>query len=156
MPRAVGLAVVLGVFWLALSGHYTPLLLALGALSVLFVVWVSRRMEIVDHEQPLHLTPGFPRYAAWLWGQIMKAALEVARLVWSPRTTLRPAVGHVPARDVSELTRVVYASSITLTPGTVSISVGDEAIDVHSLQPSGLSTLREGTMLERARRMEEH
>lgn len=155
MPRAAGVAMVLAVFWLVLSGHYTWLLLSLGALSIVFVVWVSHRMEIVDHEQPLHLTFGVPRYALWLWGQTLRSAVEVARLVWSPRAALHPVVGPVPARDVSDLTRVVYANSITLTPGTVSMSVGDEAIEVHSLQPSWLSALREGTMLERARRLEE-
>lgn len=155
MPRAAGLAAVLAVFWLALSGHYTPLLLTLGAASVLFVVWVAQRMQIVDHEQPLHLTLGFPRYALWLWSQVMRSALEVARLVWSPGARLQPVIGHVPTGDVSDLARVVYANSITLTPGTVSISVGDEAIDVHSLQPSGLRQLHDGTMLQRARRMEE-
>ena len=36
--------------WLALSGHYTPLLLALGALSALGVSLLANRMNVLDEE----------------------------------------------------------------------------------------------------------
>lgn len=154
MRRAAGLVAVLAVFWLVLSGHYTPLLLTLGTASVALVVWIAHRMEIVDHEQPVHVSPGLPRYALWLAGQIFLAALGVARLVWSPRPGLVPAVGTVPADEMSHLAQAIYANSITLTPGTLTMSVDDEAVQVHSLQPSGLGGLRRGAMLARVRRLE--
>jgi multicomponent Na+:H+ antiporter subunit E len=56
MRQTLGLAVVLSAFWLVLSGHYTALLLSFGALSIALVVWLARRMDIVDHEgRPLDL-----------------------------------------------------------------------------------------------------
>jgi multicomponent Na+:H+ antiporter subunit E len=154
MPRAAGLVVVLAAFWLALSGRYTVLLLALGAASVALVVWISQRMEIVDEEQPIHATASLPRYTVWLVGQVLIAALRVARLVWSPRPALRPVVGRTNAAGMSHLAQTIYANSITLTPGTLSMTVDDESVEVHSLQPSGLEELRRGAMLSRVRRLE--
>ena len=154
MPNAVGLVAILAAFWLVLSGHYTALLLTFGAASVALVVWISQRMEIVDEEQPIHLTLSLPRYVAWLAIQILVAAVRVARLIWSPRPALKPVVGHVPAEDMSHLAQTIYANSITLTPGTLSMTVDDEGVEVHSLQPAGLDDLRRGVMLGRVRRLE--
>ena len=42
------LPAALGGIWLALSGVYSPLLLALGAASVALVVVLARRMDRVD------------------------------------------------------------------------------------------------------------
>lgn len=153
IPR---LAPFLAAFWLLLSGHFTVLLMALGALSVVLVIWIVRRMDIVDHESlPLHLSLRHaPQYAVWLAGKVLQSALAVARQVWSPRGALRPVVDRTPTRDLPELSQVVYANSITLTPGTLSLAVDDEGIEVHSLQPSGISELRAGGMLARVRRLE--
>ncbi len=154
MPGAAGLVVVLGAFWLVLSGHYTVPLLVLGAASIGLVVWISQRMEIVDNEQPIRLSPSLPHYAAWLFGQVLIAAIRVTRLVWSPRPALRPVVGRTDASGMSHLAQTIYANSITLTPGTLAMTVDDESIEVHSLQPAGLNDLRRGAMVNRVRRLE--
>ncbi|MFD0852316.1 Na+/H+ antiporter subunit E, partial [Actinomadura adrarensis] len=65
-----------------------------------------------------------------------------------------PAVGTVPARELSDVSEVIYANSITLTPGTLSLSVDDEDIEVHALQADGIDDLRGGAMLDRVRRLE--
>ena len=44
------LAVSLAVLWLALSGHYTGLLLSLGLGCVALCVWIAARMEILDDD----------------------------------------------------------------------------------------------------------
>jgi multicomponent Na+:H+ antiporter subunit E len=60
-------------------------------------------------------------------------------------------VGHVPA-DLSDLGKVIYANSITLTPGTVSINLTDDnRIIVHSLTQEGMDELKNGEMLRRVR-----
>lgn len=153
IPR---LAPFLAAFWLLLSGHFTVLLTALGALSVVLVIWIVRRMDIVDHESlPLHLSPRHtPQYSLWLAGKVLQSALAVARQVWSPRGALQPVVDRTPTRDLPELSQVIYANSITMTPGTLSLSVDDEGIEVHSLQRSGISELQAGGMLTRVRRLE--
>lgn len=147
---ALKLLPLLAAFWLVISGHYTPLLLTLGASSVVLVVWVIWRMQIVDDESlPLRLVPRLPRYLLWLGGQVALSALTVLRLVWSPRSGIRPAVGTVAAADLPDLSKVVYANSITLTPGTLSVSFRDDDIEVHAIQREGIADLRDGAMRAR-------
>lgn len=150
-----GLAVLLAAFWLLLSGHYTPLLIALGGLSVALVVWIMVRAHIFDRTIfTWHFSRRIPRYCLWLSGKILRSSLAVSRLVWSPRVELRPAEGDTPA-ELPELSQVIYANSITLTPGTLSLSVGEADIAVHSLESSDLAELRAGDMLSRVQRLED-
>ncbi|MFI0350148.1 Na+/H+ antiporter subunit E [Actinomadura sp. 9N407] len=152
---ALKLSPLLAAFWLAISGHYTPLLLTLGILSVVLVMWVVLRMDVVDDESlPLRLLPRIPGYWLWLGGQIFVSAFTVLRLVWSPRRKLRPVIATVPADDLSDLSKVVYANSITLTPGTLSLSLHEKVIEVHGIEQEGIEQLREGAMLERVRDLE--
>jgi multicomponent Na+:H+ antiporter subunit E len=155
MLLTLSLAALLAGFWLVLSGHYTPLLLVLGAGSVGLVVWLVHRMGIVDHESvPLRPAPRLPRYFWWLAGEILRSSVSVTRQVWSPRRALRPAIGVVPTPGLPELSQVIYANSITLTPGTLSLRVDDDGIEVHSLDPAGLRQLRAGGMRDRVRKLE--
>lgn len=155
MLRTASLVVLLAAFWLLLSGHVDPLLIVLGAGSVLVVIWLVARMSIVDHESvPVHLGLGLPRYCGWLAGRILTASVTVARQAWSPRLSLTPAVERTPADELSELSRVIYANSIILTPGTLSLSVRDDGIDVHSLRRSDLVELHGAAMLDRVGRLE--
>jgi multicomponent Na+:H+ antiporter subunit E len=60
----------------------------------------------------------------------------------------------VPTPGLPELSQVIYANSITLTPGTLSLRVDDDGIEVHSLDPAGLRELRAGGMRDRVRKLE--
>lgn len=145
--RALSLAATLAVLWLLLSGHYTPLLLGFGAGSVLLVVWLAARMDLVDHEgHPLHLTLRIIPYWLWLIKEIVKSNIDVIRRVLDPRLPISPTVRWVKASETSDLGKAIYANSITLTPGTVSIDVQGDHIEIHSLTREGAEAVEEGTM----------
>jgi multicomponent Na+:H+ antiporter subunit E len=151
--RTLGLAPLLAIFWLVLSGRFEPLLLTLGALSVAVVCWLARRAGVDQHygaAVPIALR--LPRFVLWLALKVLVSASAVVRRVWSPRLDLRPVVAPTPMRDMPDLLQVVYANAITLTPGTLSLDVADDRIEVHSLEPAGVDELREGAMLSRVRR----
>jgi multicomponent Na+:H+ antiporter subunit E len=153
VQRLLLLLLVLACFWLSLSGHFTPMLLALGAASCLFVAWVTSRKGLVDERGALlQIHWGrWCRYQGWLAVQIARAAIDVAARILDPRLPISPVVGHVPA-DLSDLGKVIYANSITLTPGTVSINLTDDnRIIVHSLTQEGMDELKNGEMLRRVR-----
>ncbi|MPY81428.1 MAG: cation transporter, partial [Actinophytocola sp.] len=48
----------------------------------------------------------------------------------------------------------IYANSITLTPGTLSLTVDDNGVEVHSLKASDIGELQAGEMHGRVRRLE--
>jgi multicomponent Na+:H+ antiporter subunit E len=155
MRHALSLWAVLFATWLLLSGHFEPQLLVLGALSCAAVVAIVRRMEVLDHEgHPVHLTPHVFPYWFWLGWEIVKANWDVARRVLDPRLPVSPTLVRVKASQKSELGQMIYANSITLTPGTISVDVGGGEILVHSLTREGADALEAGEMDRRCAALE--
>lgn len=143
------------LFWFVLSGHVEPLFLALGAFSVALVCWLSVRARLsVRDGVTIPLALRLPRYLLWLGKEVLVSAVAVVRKVWSPRPDLRPVVEATPSPDMSALTQVVYANSITLTPGTLSLDVDDDRIKVHSLTEADVELLHTGRMLRHVQRLE--
>ncbi len=152
--RSLSLIAVLFGLWLLLSGHYDPLLISLGIASCLLSFYIARRMDVVDHEgHPVHLSPRMMSYLPWLAWETIKANVAVAKLILHPRMPITPTVFKVPTSQPDDLGRVIYANSITLTPGTVSMSIDDEEILVHSITQDGKQDLLTGEMDRRVTRM---
>lgn len=152
IPRTASL---FAIFWLVLSGHYTALLLTLGALSVALVCLVIWRADVVESQHlSVRRLVRLPAYLAWLGVEVLRSAVGVARLAWARRIDLQPVVGPTPLPPMSPLGQVTYANSITVTPGTLALDVDDDLIRVHSLQAESLDALRTGRMLRRVQRLE--
>jgi multicomponent Na+:H+ antiporter subunit E len=156
LKHSIALFVLLMAVWLLNSGHYTILITSFGIGSCLLVVWLSRRMGIVDDEGvPIHLLSRLPRYLPWLAKEVVKSNLDVSRRVlglgW-PKVS--PRLFDVPTTQHSDLGRVIYANSITLTPGTVSIRVHGTKITVHAIADEVADDLLGGEMDRRVTRLE--
>lgn len=145
--HTVSWTLVLAVFWLLLSGYLKPLLLGFGFVSVILVVFILQRMNHSDGlNLRLPLNFRFFRYIAWLMGQIVVSSLAVTRLVWSKNKKLSPAIAKLPVTNSSAKTHVLYANSITLTPGTLSVDIDDEHVTVHALVEKSIEELKAGEM----------
>jgi len=144
-------SLVLFSTWILLSGYYdNTLLVILGIASTFAVIAVSKRMGLIDREShPIHLVPQILFYWPWLLLEIAKSNIDVARRMILPTPDISPTLVRVPMDLRSDLGRVVYANSITLTPGTVSINVDRESILVHALTRDGAAAVKAGDMERR-------
>lgn len=154
MAHAFSLALVLYGFWLLLSGHSELLMLGFGVASVVFVVWLALRMDVVDHEShPLHLSHRLPQYWLWLMLEVIKSNIDVARRIWSPKLSISPTTVRLKTSQKTDLGKVIYANSITLTPGTVTINLQGDNIEIHALTREAAEALQSGDMDRRIRDM---
>lgn len=138
---------MLVIFWLLLSGFLEPLLLSFGAVSVMIVLYVVKRMDDTDKErQKTGMSFKLARYLPWLFVQIVQSSIQVTKLIWGSSEKISPVLEKISAEEVSEKNRVLYANSITLTPGTLSVDLVDGELSVHALQKSSIEELKEGAM----------
>ena len=134
MRYAICLILSLFGIWLLWSGIYQPLLIILGGLSCIFVAFIAFRLELSDNEgSVLGLAVRMIAYLPWLLWAITKANLDVTARILSPRLRINPEMVEVEAGQKTALGQAIYANSITLTPGTVSVDVRDGRILVHAL-----------------------
>jgi multicomponent Na+:H+ antiporter subunit E len=149
MRYVISLALVMAALWLGLSGLFKPVILALGVVSIALAAWLSWRMDVIGVEHnPGLFSWRLPFYWAWLVWQIVLSNIDVAKAVFNPGR-IRQRVIRVPARQSRELTRVTYANSITLTPGTVSLRLEGNEVVVHALTEAGAEGVLSGEMGER-------
>lgn len=140
-------AVVLSIFWLLLSGFIEPLLLSFGAISVVIVLFILKRMDKVENEPgQIGTSIRLIRYTPWLIGQVFSSAIHVTKLIWGSPDKVSPAIAKINAKDVPASSRVLYANSITLTPGTLSVDLDENEVTVHALHRSSIDELKEGQM----------
>jgi len=155
LKYTVSLSLVLFGVWLLWSGHFEPLLLSFGVLSCAVVVAIARKMKIVDREgAPVELALRALAYVPWLLWEIVKANLDVARRILDPRLPISPRIIKVRAGQRHDITRVIYANSITLTPGTVSVDTDGDEITIHALTEEAARAVETGDMDRRVSRLE--
>lgn len=140
MGRIIVTALTLAALWLLLSGYFDhPLLLVFGALSVILCVWLAHRAGMLDSEGvPGGVFPGILGYMVWLTFEIGKSNIAVARQALAIEPKLSPKMFRIPLNQgatcpQSIVGRVIFANSITLTPGTVSVDLQEDHILIHAL-----------------------
>jgi multicomponent Na+:H+ antiporter subunit E len=143
------------LFWLALSGHYTPMLMTVGAVAAIVSAVVAVRMGTADAEgHPIHLVGRFITYFPWILREVAKSAWAVARIIVNPALPISPTMTRVRASQRTSLGIVTYANSITLTPGTITTAVKGNVLTVHALVREGALDLEAGAMDARVARFE--
>ena len=156
MKHIISLSLTLGAFWLLNSDHNTPLILSLGVVSVAFVIYLAHRMDVVDHESQLvRLTTRLPGYYLWLGKEIILANISVVKHVWLGNQTISPTLATIKASQKTDIGRVIYATSITLTPGTVAVDLVGDQIVVHALLRENIEALTAGEMDRRLKLLED-
>lgn len=150
-PKHIASLLAVAIFlWLVWSGQTKALLLSLGALSAVITVWIAVRMEIIDHESyPLELSRKLVTYWFWLSKEIVVSNFDVARRILSRKPGISSSIARVATGKRSNIGRAIYANSITLTPGTVAIDVGEDYILIHALTKAHADRVKAGDMARR-------
>ena len=153
--RSLSLAGFLFAFWLALSGHYTPMLVVAGAASAVLCALAANRMRVCDAEgHPIEVFAGAVTYFPWLIVEIAKSAWGVTKIILQPRLPISPTMTVVRASQRTAVGIATYANSITLTPGTITVGVDGNELIVHALVSEGALDLEAGGMDRRVSRFE--
>ena len=115
------------ITWLVLSGKFDLFHISLGIVSSAIVTYSSGDMLLKASR--IGGLPGawlrFIAYVPWLLFEIFRANMHVMRLVFHPRMMelIDPRMIHFESRLNNEMARFIYANSITLTPGTITVYV---------------------------------
>ncbi len=154
MKHILFLSVTLTLMWLAISGVYKPVIFALGLSSLVLVIWVSSRMDVVGEEHnPLVFSWRLPLFWLWALKEIISANVHVAKLVFRPEL-ISPRIVRVPVPLNSPLGQVVYGNTCTLTPGTVTLTLDSDQLVAHALDGQSAEALDSGRLVRKIQWLE--
>jgi multicomponent Na+:H+ antiporter subunit E len=143
------LTVALFVLWVVLSGKFDVLHLLMGLASAIGVTIGTQRLLLLppaigpESVHPARVIPWSRLliYIPWLFWQVVLSSVQVAYVVLHPRMPLSPRLLRFQTALPHTLARLTLATSITLTPGTVTLDVEGDAFLVHALTAAGASGL---------------
>jgi multicomponent Na+:H+ antiporter subunit E len=142
MTYLPGLAVALAALWFALSGETAPIFLFLAAISVLLSLWLAARLRIIDRDaSPYHRLAQLLVFLIGLLVRIVRSNIVVIGKILGPRHAIDPAMVKVTTEAGTDLGKALFANSITLTPGTVTVDVNGNELLVHALVRESSSPL---------------
>ncbi len=155
--------IILFVFWLLLSGRYQAKYIVTGAISAALVTFLTNDLFYfalqrgeklgIKNRQVFRQIWRFLLYIPWLLLQIILANVQVAYLVLHPRMPIEPALFLFRTRMRKGMAQVTLANSITLTPGTITVSLEGGNYIIHTLKPPLASGLVDGTMQSKVARV---
>lgn len=142
---AILVFILLMGFWLLLSAtlHWQHLLvgtiLSLGITAAWSKVQIGggRRTHFSLKQAGLMFY-----YLLCLAWEVLKANIMVALIVLNPRLPVSPGIVVTRTPLKRGLMRALYANSITLTPGTITVDLEDDRLVVHAITvPAGQGVL---------------
>ncbi|WP_051569154.1 Na+/H+ antiporter subunit E [Alkaliphilus transvaalensis] len=145
------LIILLFVFWLILSPALSLETVVLGLIASLGVVIFNLDLSFDENETSFYSIKGIIKLISFigiLLIEIVKANIGVAKIVLSPKMPISPTFVKVPLTLKKEMNRVLYANSITLTPGTLSVDINEDEILVHALTQEYADGMK-GNILEK-------
>lgn len=141
-PSFILTFVITFLTWIVLSGRFDLFHLMLGVVACATVSFFS--CDFLFHDTDMKSLPGqwfrFIKYIPWILYQIFLANIHIMYLVFHPRmmTLIDPQIITFKSRLYDKMSLFIFANSITLTPGTITVNVsiyGDftvHAIDKYS------------------------
>ena len=128
--------VIFFLIWIIFNGQFTLEIAAFGLVIAGALYWFICKFMDYKPRNDLVLCKRFfliIHYIFILVKEILKANIAVFKMVYSAKYQLEPAVVHFTTTLNSNFARVLLANSITLTPGTITVSLNDNEYVVHCL-----------------------
>lgn len=144
--------------WIVFNGRLTLEIALFGiAVAGALFAFVCRFMDYSLQKELrfYRLLPAFVQYLYHLIREIILANLGVCRMILTRKEQMEPVIVHVHAKLKSETARVILANSITLTPGTITVSLTDDNLLVHCLDKSLAEGMEDSIFVRLLQKMEE-
>lgn len=128
--------VIFFLIWIIFNGQFTLEIAAFGLVIAGVMYWFICKFMNYKPRNDLIMCKRFflmLHYICVLIKEILKANVTVFQMIYSAKYHFEPAVIHFTTTLNSTFARVLLANSITLTPGTITVSlIGNEYV-VHCL-----------------------
>jgi len=147
VKHIISLGALLFALWLGLSGQINALMISLGVASTIAIVAITHRMDTIDKETyPAHMNLLLLRFWLFLAREVIFANIDVVKRIFKPGKNISPQLFELPLTLKTDLSRVIYANAITMTPGTVSANLDKKTITIHTLSIESAQDLSSGRM----------
>lgn len=144
--------------WIIFNGRVTLEIVLFGIVISLAVFWfVCKFMDYsIRRERNFYRKlPRLLQYGYVLIKEIVSANLAVCRMILTRKEIMEPVIVRVHTDLKTETARVILANSITLTPGTITVSLTGQELLVHCLDKSLSEGMEDSVFVKLLQKLEE-
>jgi len=144
--------------WVVFNGRLTWEIAFFGvAVAAAVFAFVCRFMDYSLQKELCFYRrmPVFFQYLYCLVKEIVTANIAVCRMILTRKEQMEPVIVHVHAALKTETARVILANSITLTPGTITVSMTEDDLLVHCLDKSLSEGMEDSVFVRLLQKLEE-
>ncbi|MEW6243725.1 MAG: Na+/H+ antiporter subunit E [Bacillota bacterium] len=148
---------LLWAFWVILAGRLEWQSASVGALVAFGVTLLNLDLALKRGEaMPFGLGKllGWVRYAGRLLVEVLRANWQVAMILLRRKVDISPCLVRYKTGLKTDLAKVILATSITLTPGTLTVEVEGDRFLVHTLTEEGAREVARWVLEEKLVEME--
>lgn len=116
-----------------MSGLFKPLLIGLGIVSSVLCAWIVGKLGLYENSGNRFKLLAGMKYLFWLIVEIGKADWAVAKSILGMGNPLNQQLIKIPANQKGDTARMIFANSITITPGTVCVDADRDEFIIHTL-----------------------
>ncbi|MDW7649847.1 MAG: Na+/H+ antiporter subunit E [Bacillota bacterium] len=151
------IAIILTGFWFLMSPKFDLTNIVLGGGCAVGITYFWSQ-DLFRSGKPMRFTPvqlgKLFIYLIHLGYNILLANIAVAVIVLSREMPISPGFILVKTKLQKDLTKVLYANSITLTPGTITINLNNDRLLVHALTKDAAHGVHDWYLQDRLRDIE--
>lgn len=150
--------IVFFLLWIVFNGNITLEIILFGlGIAGLMYGFICKFMNYSVKKDIRFLKRFFLllQYVRILIVEIIKSNFTAMRLLFSSRNEIEPAIIRFRTSLKSKTARVLLANSITLTPGTITVSLDEDEYVVHCLDKSMAEGISDSVFVKALERIEE-
>lgn len=126
--------------WIIFNGKFTIEIAIFGLIiAAAMYAFVCRFMDFSIKKDLMYIKKGllFLHFFAVLVTEILKANITMCGIILTKyEKDLKPVVFKLPTSLKSRVSRVLLANAITLTPGTITVNLTDDALYINAVDAS--------------------
>lgn len=127
--------------------------LLFGSLSYLISYAMLKHLNFRDC-LTLDLNIKLIKYLVWLIKEIALSSQRIVRIILKKEIKISPKISVAKVQGAKTFSNAVYANSITLTPGTVTVELADDKIKVYAINKGCDESIKNNTMYKKILGME--
>ena len=148
--------ILLFLFWVLLNGKINLEITIIGLIICALVYTFAHMFLGFSFKKDLGYSKGLFMlivYIFFLAIEVVKSNLNIITLIWSKKE-VEPKIKHFNVSIKSKFLRVIFANSITLTPGTITIDLKQDEYIVHALRGEYIEDIEQSRLCKMLKKME--
>lgn len=150
--------IVFFVLWIIFNGRITTEIVIFGlVIAAVMYAFICKFMDYSFKKELVYLKkiPYIIEYLYLLVKEIVKANFATMKLTLSSNYEIEPVLIHFESPVKTKTAKFLLANSITLTPGTITVSIVENEFTVHCLDKSLAEGIEDSEFVKILRKIED-